>query len=67
MTRADIQRELIAIAKLAHSGDFEAAHAAEDALHQRVLGVVAEEATEAGKLAREALRTLELRFTRACA
>ena len=47
--------------------DSEAMHSAEDGLHQVVLQAIADGATNAQELAREALKTLGIEFERWCA
>lgn len=44
--------------------DYEAAHSAEDTLHQDVLKAIADGSPHAPALAREALRTQEIKFPR---
>lgn len=63
MTRADVQRELIAIASEARA-DPEAATSRERAMLREVLNAIGEEQSQAGDLARAALRTFELAFWR---
>lgn len=47
--------------------DDEAAHSKEDVLHEMVLRAIAEGAKNPRKLAREALKTLDIQFSRYCA
>jgi hypothetical protein len=63
MTRADVHRELIAIAKDGLR-DPEAATSREREMLRDVLSVIGEEQSHAGDLARAALRTFELAFRR---
>jgi hypothetical protein len=62
MTPDDVKSRVAAIE--AESGDNETAHCDEDALYQAVLLAIAEGAAEPRELAREALKTSELTFTR---
>ncbi len=70
MTVSDIRARVAAIEALGN--DFERAHASEDALHQEVLAFVAlgmepGPGQEPFELAKEALKTQELDFSRYCA
>lgn len=49
------------------SGDDEAAHSAEDDLHQEVLAAIADGTEHSAELAKEALKTLDISFARWCA
>lgn len=49
------------------ASDDEAAHSYEDALHEKVLQLVADGADDAPELAKEALKTTKLNFARWCA
>lgn len=65
LTVKDVRREVANIARMA--GDDEGAHAAEDALHQEVLQAIAAGAADAPALARAALKTRDIEFSRWCA
>lgn len=65
MNVQEIKDEVEAIR--ADASDDERAHGNEDVLHQRVLRAIADGADNAPELAREALRTLDIDFSRWCA
>lgn len=65
MTVDDIRRELEEIE--ACSGDDESAHSKEDGLWESVLCAIADGADDPRALAREALRSLDIKFDRWCA
>lgn len=62
MTVEDIRAEITEIIK--RTGDDESQHGREDDLHHAVLLAIAEGAPNAAELAREALKTLDLDFSR---
>jgi hypothetical protein len=62
LTADDIQRRVNAIAIIA--GDPESAHISEDELHVDVLRAIADGAPDAAELAKAALHTLTLGFSR---
>ena len=64
MTIYDIKQQLKEIQSFSNSGDYEAAHRAEDVLYQAVLEYLAD---QGNALAREALRSQVLAFPRHCA
>ncbi len=61
-----VERFLIRIAAEAKSGDFEAAHIAEDQMHHEVLLEISKADNRQGELARLALRSTEILFRRVC-
>ncbi len=61
-TREDVVRRVAKIVGMA--GDDEAAHGEEDALHEDVLKAIAAGALNPAELAAEALKTLEIEFSR---
>lgn len=68
LTVEDVKRRVEEIRQM--SGDYEAAHAAEDHLHQEVLGAIAGGARDgrlAQELAGEALKSTLIDFPRYCA
>lgn len=65
MTVEEIRKAVEEIA--AEARDFEVAHGDEDSLHVSVLEAIAAGAPNAQELAREALKTLDLKFARYCA
>ncbi len=66
ITLQNVQAQVAHVASIAH--DDEAAHAAEDALHQLVLHAIANgECPQPQECAREALKTRQIEFARHCA
>ena len=66
MTVADVKTRVRAIKKMAH--DDESAHSSEDQLREDVLRAIADgTATDSKQLAREALKTSDIKFARWCA
>jgi hypothetical protein len=66
----DVKRAVAHVKKLAEAGDDEAAHGAEDALHQAVLrrivldGPMATPVSKSVEMAAEALKTAKIKFGR---
>lgn len=67
MTPEQVREQVDTIAQAAAVGDDEAAHSTEDDLYLDVLQHIADGATDAAELAREALKTRPLPFRRWCA
>lgn len=68
MNVSDVQKRLEDIANEADDGDNEAAHSMEDDLYFAVLKAIAEGKTDDPQsLAREALKSADIEFTRWCA
>lgn len=65
MTVADVKKWISRIKDVAD--DDEVAHTEEDRLHQEVLAAIADGAPNAAELAREALKTSKINFSRWCA
>lgn len=67
-TVKDVKREVSRIQQVYdQQGDDEGCHSDEDALHITVLGLIADGASDADKLAAEALKTTKIPFHRWCA
>lgn len=69
MTLTEIQTRLDKMREMASQRqvDHEKLHAMEDALHQTVLLLISDGATNAAELAKAALKSLEIEFARHCA
>jgi hypothetical protein len=65
-TTEDVRVGVSLVAALAEDKDDEAAHAAEDALHQSVLKAIADGAKAPADLAKAALKTKNIKFSRWC-
>ena len=65
MNLEDVKKAVLDID--ARKGDDESAHSAEDDLHQNVLREVAICNPESIEMAKEALKTLDIKFSRWCA
>lgn len=67
MTVDDVNGKVRKIARLAKSGDFEAAHSEEDSLYVKVLYCISQGAKDGAELASAALKSNSLDFERWCA
>ncbi|MEH7652306.1 hypothetical protein [Bacillus safensis] len=64
MTVDDVRKRVEGLRQIAEAEDDEAAHGMEDELYIEVLGAIANGADNPEKLAAEALKTLEIEFSR---
>jgi hypothetical protein len=67
MTLSDVEERIASIRRHAARDDFEAAHSEEDELLAEVLQAIAEGVENAPALAKAALTSLDIEFSRYCA